>query len=196
MAHNLRARSYTLKMAQQAAQSGKTSDALEHLKDHIVEVQENSAIVAAERWLSLPPAERERSSIFAAGRRLRSEINAAVQTGLAANGEIGPASARLAVLTRVNATREELRYARNYAPGMVLEGASRQSRHGLGRGSHEVAAVDTEKGVVTLRDARGHSRRFVPARLSAKGCDQTLQLFEEGSRSLYRGRNPLDGERP
>ena len=187
MDHNLRARSYTLKMAQQAAQSGKTSDALEHLKDHIVEVQENSAIVAAERWLSLPPAERERSSIFAAGRRLRSEINAAVQTGLAANGEIGPASARLAVLTRVNATREELRYARNYAPGMVLEVASRQSRHGLGRGSHEVAAVDTEKGVVTLRDARGHSRRFVPARLSAKGCDQTLQLFEKKDLDLYTG---------
>lgn len=77
MDHNLRARSDTLKRAQQAAQSGKTSDALEHLKGHIVEVQENSAIVAAERWLSLTPAERERTSIFAAGRRLRTEINAA-----------------------------------------------------------------------------------------------------------------------
>ena len=187
MDHNLRARSDTLKRAQQAAQSGKTSDALGHLKDHIVEVQENSAIVAAERWLSLPPAERERTSIFAAGRRLRSEINAAVQTGLAANGEIGPASARLAVLSRVNATREELRYARNYQPGMVLEVASRQSRHGLGRGSHEIAAVDTEKGVVTLRDERGHLRRFVPARLSAKGGDQTLQLFEKKDLDLYTG---------
>jgi ATP-dependent exoDNAse (exonuclease V) alpha subunit len=187
MGHNLRARSDTLKKAQQAAQSGKTSNALEHLKDHIVEVQENSAIVAAERWLSLPPAERERTSIFAAGRRLRSEINTAVQNGLAANGEIGPASARLKVLSRVNATREELRYARNYAPGMVLEVANRQSRHGLGRGSHEVAAVDTEKGVVTLRDERGHLRRFVPARLSAKGSDQTLQLFEKKDLDLYTG---------
>ena len=187
MDRNLRARSDTLKKAQQAAQSGKTNDALEHLKDHIVEVQENSAIVAAERWLSLRPAERDRTSIFAAGRRLRSEINAAVQTGLAANGEIGPVSARLAVLSRVNATREELRYARNYQPGMVLEVASRQSRHGLGRGSHEVAAVDTEKGVVTLRDARGHLRRFAPARLSAKGSDQALQLFEKKDLDLYTG---------
>jgi conjugative relaxase-like TrwC/TraI family protein len=187
MDHNLRARSDTLKRAQQAAQSGKTSDALEHLKDHIVEVQEDSAIVAAERWLSLPPAERERTSIFAAGRRLRSEINAAVQTGLAANGEIGPASARLTVLSRVNATREELRYARNYQPGMVLEVASRQSRHDLGRGSHEVAAVDTEKSVVTLRDERGHLRRFVPAKLSSKGSDQTLQLFEKKDLDLYTG---------
>ncbi|WP_306097123.1 MobF family relaxase [Qipengyuania flava] len=187
MDHNLRARSDTLKRAQQAAQSGKTSDALEHLKDHIVEVQEDSAIVAAERWLSLPPAERERTSIFAAGRRLRSEINAAVQTGLAANGEIRPAGARLTVLSRVNATREELRYARNYQPGMVLEVASRQSRHDLGRGSHEVAAVDTEKGVVTLRDERGHLRRFVPAKLSSKGSDQTLQLFEKKDLDLYTG---------
>ena len=43
----------------------------------------------------------------------------------------------------------------------------------------QIAAVDTEKGVVTLRDGRGHLRRFVPARLSAKGSDQTLQLFEK-----------------
>ena len=49
MDHNLRARSDTLKWAQQAAQSGKTGDALDQLKDHIVEVLEDSAIVAAER---------------------------------------------------------------------------------------------------------------------------------------------------
>ena len=187
MDRNLRARSDTLKKAQQAAQSGKTNDALEHLKDHIVEVQENSAIVAAERWLSLPPAERERTSIFAAGRRLRSEINEAVQTGLAANGEIGPARTRLSVLSRVNATREELRYARNYQPRMVLEAASRQSRHGLGRGSHEVMAVDIGKGVVTLRDERGRLQRFIPSKLSARGSDQVLQLFEKKELDLYTG---------
>lgn len=187
MDRNLRARSDTLKKAQQAAQSGKTNDALEHLKDHIVEVQENSAIVAAERWLSLPPAERERTSIFAAGRSLRSEINEAVQTGLAANGEIGPAKTRLNVLSRANATREELRYARNYQPGMVLEATSRQSRHGLGRGSHQVVAVETEKGVVTLRDERGRLRRFVPSKLSAKGSDQALQLFETKGLDIYTG---------
>ena len=187
MDYNLRARSDTLKRAQKAAQSGKTSNALEHLKDHIVEVQENSAIVAAERWLSLPPAERERTSIFAAGRRLRTEINEAVQTGLAANGEIGPARTRLSVLSRVNATREELRYARNYQPGMVLEAANRQSRHGLGRGSHEVIAVDIGKGVVTLRDERGRLRRFVPSKLSARGSDHALQLFEKRNLDLYTG---------
>ena len=87
----------------------------------------------------------------------------------------------------MNATREELRYARNYAPCMVLEVASRQSRHGLGRGSHEIAAVDTEKGVVTLRDERGYLRRFAPARLSAKGSDQALQLFEKKELDLYTG---------
>ena len=76
---------------------------------------------------------------------------------------------------------------RNYAPGMVLEVASRQSRHRLGRGSHEIAAVDIENGVVTLRDERGHLRRFVPARLSAKGSDQALQLFEKKDLDLYTG---------
>jgi conjugative relaxase-like TrwC/TraI family protein len=187
MEQNLRARSDTLKRAQQAAQSSKTADALDHLKDHIVEVQDDAAIVAAERWLSLSPNERERTSIFASGRRLRSEINAAVQTGLAVNGEIGPVSVRLSVLSRVNATREELRYARTYQPGMVLEVASRQSRHGLRGGSHEVVAVDTERGIVALRDGKGSERKLFPSKFSAKGSDQALQLFEKKELDLYTG---------
>jgi len=64
---NLRARSETLKLAQAAAQQGRTGEAMEHLKDHIVEVSENSAVVVAERWLSLPPAERERTGIYVSG---------------------------------------------------------------------------------------------------------------------------------
>ena len=67
MDHNLRARSDTLKRAQQAAQSGKTSDALGHLKDHIVEVQEDSAIVRG-GTLAVPSAYRARTHIDLCGR--------------------------------------------------------------------------------------------------------------------------------
>ncbi|MFX8645006.1 hypothetical protein ABTM18_19830, partial [Acinetobacter baumannii] len=75
METNLRARSETLTLAQAAAQQGRTGEAMDHLKDHIVEVSENSAVVAAERWLSLPPAERERTGIYVSGRQLRDEVN-------------------------------------------------------------------------------------------------------------------------
>ncbi|MBA3878094.1 MAG: TrwC protein [Sphingobium sp.] len=187
METNLRARSETLRRAQAAAQQGRTGEAMEQLKDHIVEVSENGAVVAAERWLSLPPAERERTGIYVSGRQLRDEVNRAVQTGLAANGEIGPESRNLTVLSRVNATREELRHSATYEPGMVLELTARQTRQHLGKGRYDILAVDAGKGQVTLRDANGRSHTFTPSRLGATGDNQAVQLHERKPLTLYTG---------
>lgn len=184
---NLRARSETLKLAQAAAQQGCTGEAFEHLKDHIVETRENGAVLAAERWLSLPPAERERTAIYVSGRQLRSEVNTAVQTGLAANGEIGPETTNLTVLYRVNATREELRHAKTYEPGMVLELSSRQARQQLGKGRYDIVKVDAAKGTVELRDDRGRHHAFVPSRLGPNGDSQAIQLHERRQLKLYTG---------
>lgn len=184
---NLRARSETLKRAQAAAQQGRTGEALGHLKDHIVEVSDNGAIVAAERWLSLPQDERDRTSIYVSGRQLRSEVNTAVQTGLAANGEIGPDNANLSVLSRVNATREELRHVRTYAPGMVLELSSRQNRQHLGKGRYDVIAIDDARGTVELRDSMARHHAFVPSRLGPNGDNQVIQLYECKELKLYSG---------
>lgn len=184
---NLRARSDTLRRAQAAAQQGRTGEALGHLKDHIVEVSENSAIVAAERWLSLSPAERERTAIYVSGRHLRSEVNTAVQTGLAANGEIGSDATNLTVLSRVNATREELRHIKIYEPGMVLELSSRQARQQLGRGRYDIVGVDIGSGTVQLKDARGKHHAFVPSRLGVTGDSQAIQLHERRQIRLYTG---------
>lgn len=187
MDRNLRARSDTLKLAQTAAQQGRTSAALEHLKAHTIEVSEDSAVVAAERWLSLPPEERERTAIYASGRRLRSEINAAVQTGLAANGEIGPQALSLVVLSRVNATREELRYVAAYQPGMVLEVSIGQSRIKLPRGQYDVLSSDRTNGAVHLCDDKGRHHILLPAKLGANGDSQNLQLHERKELKLYAG---------
>jgi len=184
---NQRARSETLKRAQAAAQRGRTGEALGHLKDHVVEASENGAVFAAERWLALPPQEREATAIYASGRRLRAEINAAVQTGLAANGEIGPDRRELAVLSRVNATREELRHVRTYKPSMVLEVGSRQARQGLARGRYAVTSVDLDKGQIALSDERGRVHRLFPARIGLHGDSQALQLFERKALRLYTG---------
>jgi conjugative relaxase-like TrwC/TraI family protein len=187
METNLRARSETLRQAQASAQQGRTGEALEHLTDHIVEVSENSAVVAAERWLALPPAERERTGIYVSGRQLRDEVNSAVQTGLVANGEIGPHSLKLTVLSRVNATREELRHVGTYEPGMVLELAARQSRQHLGKGRYDIVQVDAGKGLVGLRDANGRIHTFTPSRLGATGDNQAFQLHERKALKLYTG---------
>ena len=184
---NLRARSDTLKRAQAAAQQGRTGEALGHLEDHVIEASESGALLAAERWLALPPQEREPTAIYASGRRLRAEINTAVQTGLAANGEIGPDRRELTILSRVNATREELRHVRTYEPGMVLEVGSRQARQGLGRGRYTVSGVDAGKGSITLADERGRIHRLLPARIGRHGDSLALQLFERKALRLYTG---------
>ena len=85
-------------------------EALRYLGYHVVEMAEGAAVAAAAAWLGLSPDERERTSIYASGRALRSEVNEAVQTGLRANGELGNRPSHLDTLSRVNVTREELRY--------------------------------------------------------------------------------------
>ena len=114
-------------------------------------------------------------------------MNAAVQTGLAANGEIGPDAVSLTVLSRVNATREELRHIRTYEPGMVLELATRQSRQHLTKGRYDVVQVDADRGVVELRDVGGRHHTFAPSRLGATGDSQAVQLHERKPLTLYTG---------
>lgn len=184
---NLRARSQTLRLAQAAAQQGRTGEAFDHLKDHTVEVRESGALVAAERWLSLPPAERERTGIYVAGRKLRDEVNAAVQTGLVANRDIGPGRIDLTVLSGVNTTREELRHTGTYQPGMVLELAARQSRQQLAKGRCDIVKVDAGRGEITLKDTAGQQRIFKPGRLGTAGESQAIQLHERKPLTLYTG---------
>jgi ATP-dependent exoDNAse (exonuclease V) alpha subunit len=184
---NLRGRDPVLRHAQAAAQAGLVRSALDHLKEHTIETEGDGAIVAAERWLSLQPPERERTAIYASGRKIRSAVNEAVQHGLRANGEIGPEKIALEVLDRLNLTREELRYLAAYRPGMVLELAKAERAMGLRRGEYAVRGIDEEKGIVRLEDERGREHAFRPARLRKTGKDDNLALYERRELEVHRG---------
>jgi hypothetical protein len=184
---NLRGRDPVLRQAQAAAQAGLVRSALDHLKEHTVEAEGDGAIVAAERWLSLPPAERERTAIYASGRGIRSAVNEGVQRGLQANGEIGPEKIALEVLDRVNLTREELRYLAAYRPGMVLEVAKSERTLTLRRGEYAVRGIDEAKGIVRLEDERGRQHAFRPAQMRKAGKDDNLALFERRKLEVHRG---------
>ncbi len=184
---NLRARDDALRNAQRAAQGGQISEALAHLGDNVVAAGENAAVDAAAAWLSLSPAEREVTSIYASGRALRGQVNEAVQTGLKANGELGPGSLQFEVLSRVNLTREELRYARSYAPGMMLEVDRRQRGQGLAKGQYEVVASDPSRERVTLQNERGRQFEFRPGQLRPQGEKDPLQLFERRQIEIHEG---------
>jgi hypothetical protein len=75
-------------------------------------------------------------------------------------GELGPGSLRLNVLSRVNLTREELRYARSYAVGMVLEVDRGKAAQGLQKGRYTVIAADPSRERVMLRERAGQALRI------------------------------------
>jgi len=184
---NVRAREKALRRAQYAAQGGHIDEALRHLGKHVVEVPEGAAVEAAAAWLSLSPEERERTSIYASGRALRSQVNEAVQTGLRANGELGTVGMRVDTLSRVNVTREELRYARTYAPGMVVEVDRRQRGQRLLKGQYRVVETDAVHERVTLENERGRRFEFRPGRLRPQGEQDPLRLFEVRPLEIHAG---------
>lgn len=187
MITNVRARTRALREAQYAAQGGQIEEALRHLGPHLVDAGNEASIQAAAAWLALSPAERETTSIYASGRVLRNEVNAAVQAGLKANGELGNDVLALDTLSRVNVTREELRYAQSYAPGMVVEMDRRQRTQGIRRGQYEVVASDGAKGRVTLVDTHGQRFTLRPSKLRPQGTDDAIRLYERRALSLHAG---------
>ena len=187
MTTNLRGRDPVLRAAQAAAQAGLVQTAFEHLKASTIETTGDGAIVAAEHWLALSPEERERTAIYASGRKIRSAVNTAVQTGLVANGEVGPKKVKLEVLDRVNLTREELRYLAAYRPGMILEVAKAERALGLQHGEYSVRKVDDRKELVELQDARGRLHRFKPSRIGRTGKEDNLTLFDRRTLDLHKG---------
>ena len=184
---NLRARDKALRDAQYAAQGGHIDDALRHLGPYVVASGNTAAVDAAAAWLSLSPAEREVTAIYASGRNLRGQVNDAVQTGLKANGELGPGSLRLNVLSRINLTREEMRYARSYAAGMVLEVDRRQRGQGLQKGRYEVVETDPTRERVMLQNERGKRFEFRPGQMRPQGEQDPLRLFEVRLLEIHDG---------
>jgi hypothetical protein len=184
---NIRARDKALRSAQYAAQGGKIDEALRHLGSNVVEVREGAAIEAAAAWLSLSPADRERTAIYASGRELRAQVNEAVQTGLKANGEIGEPSLRLQVLSRINTTQEELRHAATYRAGMLVEVERDKRAQGISRGMYTVVGVDARRERVELENERGKRFEFRPDKLRPQGEHDALRLHELKDLALHGG---------
>ena len=184
---NIRARDKTLRAAQYAAQGGNIAEALGVLKDHIVEAPGNGALAAAKTWLALAPGARDLTSIYASGRQLRGEVNAAVQTGLRANGELAGVPLTVDTLSRVNATREQLRYAATYAPGQVVEIGQPLRSQGLARGRYDIIEVDARKELVTLRDRNGRDHQFAPLRIAPRAGVEPVQIYERRPLELFAG---------
>lgn len=187
MDENLRARTGAVRNAAAAAQTGAVKEAMKALAPYTVEAPGRASEQAASLWLALPPEERERTAIYASGRRLRAEINAAVQDGLAARGEIGPGRVEVQVLSRFNLTDEELRSVRAYAPGMMVEVTRAVRSQRLPVGVARVESIDARGRSVTLRYPDGSRRTLSPDKLKPPEGRFPIQLHEQRSLALYEG---------
>ena len=185
MPTNLRAQGQAIREAATAAQIGNVDRALAALAEHTIEAPARGAAEAAERWLALAPEMRARTAIYAAGRRLRTDVNQVVQQGRLARGELGSERLSLAVLDQVSVTDEELRYAHAYAPGMVVEIGRPQRGQRLPRARATVEGVDQGKGIVSLRLSGGRIRALRPARLRSPQGQAPLQIYERKALDIH-----------
>ncbi len=185
MSQNLRARGDAIKEAATAAQIGAIDRAMDALAPFTVEAPGRGSAEAAERWLALDPGARERTAIYASGRRLRGEVNEAVQSGLITRGEVGPGSVELTVLERVSVTDEELRRPQSYEQGMIVEISRAQASQKLPRARAIVEAIDHRAGTVSLRLSGGKERTLRPEKLRIRAGESPLQLYQPKQLQLH-----------
>lgn len=182
---NIRQRTDQLRTVAALANIGKAGAALAVLGDNVIE-EADPASAAADRWLALPPTEREVTAIFASGRDARTVINERIQDGLVAEGSVKGEAFQVTVYERINTTREELRHVSTYRPGQTLEvGAGGARDVGISAGRYDVVRI-VRSGKVELADGRRRIR-FDPLKLSPTEQRDRLQLAEKKSLALREG---------
>ena len=185
MDENLRQRDPQLRIAAALANRGEAREALAVLGANVVETPRHVATAAAS-WIALPPAERERTELFASGRAARAELNRHVQLGLQQDGTLKGEGRALTVLEQVNATREEMRHLGTYQSGMILEVARRMPELGLRAGRYEVMSSPDYRGRVALAGERSWTS-FDPARIAPTDKRDLLSLYERQDLRLHEG---------
>lgn len=185
MDENIRQRTDTLRTVAALANVGKAGEAMKVLGDNVHE-SANPPEEAADMWLALGAEDRAATQLFASGRESRAIINQRIQDGLAAEGTVRGEGIHLIVYDRVNLTREELRYAASYRPGLTLDvGRGGAQDVGLAQGRYDVSRV-LPSGKVELVDGR-RKIRFDPQRLSPTEKRDRVELTEKKDLHVREG---------
>lgn len=185
---SLRQKTEHMQQVATLTREGKFKEAFEVLGGRVQQAgpDENHVRIAADKWLGLPAAERERTTLYASGRTVRGELNELVQQGLRAEGTLIGEGRAVSTLAQVNATREELRFSRTYETGQVLDVVRNSLPAGLARGRHEVLGHDA-RGRVILRDETGRKITFDPAKIDPADRRDPIQLSDRQETRLHEG---------
>ena len=183
----LRQRDMELKEAVRAGLAGEVRTAFEKLGDRIAQVErEDIGKEAAERWLSLSPAERAATGVIAPTRALRDEINDTIRAQLVAEGVVsGPARQGKKLVSR-GLTNAEMARASNYSAGDTVIFNRQYKTLGVDKGDErEVESVDYERNTVWLRDGNGNLVDWRPYMLA--GAKGGVEVYRSEEMELRKG---------
>jgi len=185
---NLRQKTEHMQQVATLTREGKFREAFEVLGERIQQSdkRDNHVAIAAEKWLSLAPEDRERTALYASGRMARAELNERVQQGLKDEGVLTGEGKALTTFAQVNASREELRFSHTYSAGQVLDVVRGTRPGGLERGRYDVVGHDA-RGRVLLRDANGRTIAFNPGKIDPSDKRDAIQLSEKEEIKLHEG---------
>jgi conjugative relaxase-like TrwC/TraI family protein len=184
MDENLRQRTPELRAVAALTNRGKAGEAVRLLGARVTETGDRVG-EAAQQWLHLNPAERDATMLLTSGRETRAGLHRAIQDGLKAEGTLKGEGLQLTVMDRVDRTREDLRYAHSYTPGLRLEVWSRLQSVGLERGDYRVTRV-FGNGKVEL-ERGGKRTRFDPQKLASGAKQDKLNLVATKDIRIHEG---------
>ena len=183
---SLRQRTEHMKALAAMTRTGHFGGAFRVLGERVVSAGVDFREAAARKWLELSAEDRTRTALYASGRDTRAFLNDFVQSGLRAEGTLRGEGLELARVESVNVTREELRYARTYRAGQLLDVSGNARPGGLERGQYRVVEI-TKTGRVVLRDEDGRRHSFRPDRLDPGDKRESLTLSERETIRIHEG---------
>lgn len=184
MDQNLRQRTDEMRIVAGLANRGKAGEALEVLGNKVISTPDRIAEASA-RWLSLPAAERDSTMVLTSGRETRGNLNSAIQKGLISEGTLQGAGVKLTVIEQVDRTREDLRAAGNYEPGLSLSLWGDEKSLGLKRGEYKIAQRTKNGRVQLQRD--GKQTIIDPAKLSPSRREDRMTMIATKQITLHEG---------
>lgn len=181
-----RQRTEHMKAVAALSRVGRFAGAFNVLGERVVSAGGDFREAAARKWLELSADDRSRTALFASGRDTRSFLNAFVQDGLKTEGTLRGDGLALAQVETINVTREELRHARTYRAGQLLDVIGNARPGGLEGGHYRVVQV-TDTGRVVLKDEDGRRHSFRPDRLDHNENRDLLTLSERETIRIHEG---------
>jgi conjugative relaxase-like TrwC/TraI family protein len=184
MDDNLRQRTDEMRTVAALTNRGRASEALSVLGSAVISSRDRIGDASA-RWLALPTGERDRTMVLTSGRETRGNLNLAIQQGLKAEGSLKGEGTTLTVVEHVDRTREDLRHARNYEPGLYLSLWGDEKSLGLRRGEYRIARFIKGNRVQLERD----NKKFIinPKRLNPSRREDRMTMIATKEIKVHEG---------